>query len=86
MSTTRLLERKQVSREETGLKSAKDDIKEYMFTTLFRPAVTVEGDSLEIDSTKLEVERVYPFDYLGTKMVLWKLPDNTIDIFQIIEE
>lgn len=86
MSITKLLERKQVSREETGLESAKADIKDYVVATLFRPAVTVEGDRLEIDSTQLEVERVYPFGYLGTKMVLWKLPDNTIDIFQVIEE
>ena len=86
MSTVKLLERKQASRVETGLESAKANIKDYVVATFFRPAVTVEGDSLEIDSTQLEVERVYPFDYLGTKMVLWKLPDNTIDIFQIIEE
>lgn len=47
--------------------------------------VIVDGDKLEIDSAQLETERVYIFDYLGVKMVLWKLPDNTIDLFQIIE-
>jgi hypothetical protein len=86
MSITKLLERTQVSREETGLESAKAEIKDYVVATWFRPPVTVERDRLEVDSTQLEVERVYPFDYLGAKMVLWKLPDNTIDIFQIIEE
>ena len=48
--------------------------------------VIVDGDKLEIDSAQLEIERVYSFDYLGVKMVLWKLPDNTIDLFQVIEK
>ncbi|MCJ7631391.1 hypothetical protein MUP77_03170 [Candidatus Bathyarchaeota archaeon] len=86
MSTVELLERKQAPWEKMGTKSADARIGEYVATELFSPAVTVKGDSLEIDSTRLEVERVYPFDYLGVKLVLWKLSDNTIDIFQLIEE
>ncbi len=50
-----------------------------------RDPVIVDGDKLEIDSAQLEIERVYIFDYLGVKMALWKLPDSTIDLFQIIE-
>lgn len=48
--------------------------------------VTVDGDKLEIDSAQLETAHVYSFDYVGVKMVLWKLPDGTIDLFQVIEE
>ena len=51
-----------------------------------RRPVVVEGDKLEVDSAQLEAERVYSFNYLGVKMVLWKSPDNTIDLFQVIEE
>ena len=86
MSKVELLEREQALWEKTGMESAEANIREYVATELFSPVVTVKGDSLEIDSTRLEVERVYPFDYLGAKMVLWKSPDNTIDIFQLIEE
>ena len=86
MSTQKLLERKQTSWAKTGMESAEANIRDYVAVELFRSAVTVRGDKLEIDSTQLEVERVYPFYYLGTKMVLWQSPDNTIDIFQVIEE
>jgi hypothetical protein len=48
--------------------------------------INVDGDKLEIDSAQLEIGRVYSFNYLGVEMVLWKLPDGTIDLFQIIEE
>lgn len=51
-----------------------------------RSPVIVDGDKLEIESAQLEPERVYSFDYLGVKMVLWKSPDDTIDLFQIIEK
>ena len=59
---------------------------EDIFTVTPLYPVTVEGDRLEIDSAQLEIERVYSFNYLGVKMVLWKSPDGTIDLFQIIEE
>lgn len=61
------------------------DVEDIPAITVTHP-VTVDGDRLEIDSAQLETERVYSFDYLGVKMVLWKLPDNTIDLFQVIEE
>ena len=48
--------------------------------------IRVYGDKLEIASSLMKIGRVYPLNYLGTKMVLWKSEDSTVDIFQIIEE
>ena len=48
--------------------------------------IAVKDNKLEIDSARLETDKVYRFEYLDTKMVLWKLPDGSIDLFQIIEE
>lgn len=47
--------------------------------------VRVEGDTLEVDSEALEPDRVYTFKYVGAKMVLWKMADGTIDIYQVID-
>lgn len=48
--------------------------------------VIVDGDKLEIESALLDVGRIYEFEYLGTRMVLWKLSSGAIDLFEIIEE
>lgn len=48
--------------------------------------VRVNGDRLEVDSNQLEIGIVYPFIFLDTKMVLWKSEDNSVDIYQIVEE
>ncbi len=48
--------------------------------------IVVEGDRLDIDSRKLETNKVYEFEYLDVNMVLWKSPDSTIGIYQVIEE
>ena len=47
--------------------------------------VTVKADLLEIESALLEVGKVYNFDYLDAKMVLWKLPDGTVELYQVVE-
>lgn len=86
MSTTKVLDRKAVVWLKPSVELEEKNITDYIVTEVFQPEVIVKGNELEIDSTRLEVERVYPFDYLGVKMVLWKLPDETIDIFQIVEE
>lgn len=79
MSST-LLERRIAKRREF----AHVEVEDIPATRVTHP-VSVDGDRLEIDSARLETERVYSFDYLGVRMVLWKLPDNTIDLFQVIE-
>ena len=48
--------------------------------------IIVKGDKLQIDSTQLEVERVYRFKYLDINMIIWKLPDGTIELFRVSEE
>lgn len=48
--------------------------------------IVVDGDKLEINSALLDINRVYPFEYLGSQMVLWKLPSGAIDLFEIMEE
>ncbi len=48
--------------------------------------VRVDGGRLKVDSSQLEIGRVYPFSFLDAKMVLWKSNDNTVDIYQIVEE
>jgi len=55
-------------------------------TPALRSPVFIDGENLEIDSGLLEVGRVYDFEYLGTNMVLWKLPSGAVDLFEIIEE
>lgn len=80
--SSRVLERTTLSRQQREVRWIEaEDIE------VIKPCdpVIVDGDRLEVDSAQLEIERVYVFDYLGVKMVLWKLPDNTIDLFQIIE-
>lgn len=71
-----------------------EEVSEYEMTVkvgdeelrLPRSPISVDGDNLEIESGLLDVGRVYEFEYLGTKMVLWKLPSGAIDLFEIIEE
>lgn len=48
--------------------------------------VRVDRGRLEIDSSQLEIGRVYPFSFLDAKMVLWKSEDATVDIYQVVEE
>jgi hypothetical protein len=48
--------------------------------------IFVDGEKLEIESSILDVGRVYEFEYLGTKMVLWKLRNGAVDLFELIEE
>jgi hypothetical protein len=48
--------------------------------------VTVEEDKLEIDSAALDIDKVYRFEYLDVKMVLWKSDDGTVDIYQVVED
>ena len=86
MSITKLLDRKPEVWTKSHVELEEKNITDYIVTEMFEPEVIVKGNELEIDSTRLEVERVYHFEYLGVKMVLWKLPDETIDIFQILEE
>lgn len=47
--------------------------------------ITVEGDQLLVESSQLDVEKVYTFHYLDANMVLWKLPDGTIDLYQVLK-
>lgn len=51
-----------------------------------RTPVRVENDKLEVDSALLDMGRVYSFEYLGSQMVLWKLPNGAVDLFEIVEE
>ncbi len=81
--SSKVLERRIARRQESKVLFI--DVEDIPVTRVTYP-INVDGDKLEIDSAELETERVYSFDYLGVKMVLWKLPDNTIDLFQIIEE
>ena len=53
---------------------------------VLRSPIVVDGNKLEIDSGLLDVGRIYEFEYLGTRMVLWKLASGAIDLFEIIEE
>jgi len=46
--------------------------------------IVVEGDKLDINSSLLDVGRVYSFEYLGCQMVLWKLPDGAIDLYELV--
>lgn len=46
--------------------------------------IVVDGDKLEISSNLLDIGRVHLFEYLGSQMVLWKLPSGAIDLFEIV--
>lgn len=71
-----------------------EEVREYEMTAeigdkespVLRSPVSIDGDNLEIESGLLDVGRVYEFEYLGTKMALWKLPSGEVDLFEIIEE
>ena len=63
-----------------------DKITEYSRGVPQHRPVFVEGDKLEIESSQLDIDRVYPFEYLGSQMVLWKLPSGAIELFEIVEE
>lgn len=83
MSETMLLER----REKTGVREREEVLEstevDSILGAIVAPVV-VEGDRLDIDSGKLEVNRVYEFEYLDVNMVLWKSPDSTIGIYQVV--
>lgn len=83
--SSRVLERTTLSRQRKDVQWTEAEIEDTEFVIKSRGPVIVDGDKLEIDSAQLETGRVYSFDYLGVNMVLWKLPDDTIDLFQIIE-
>ena len=48
--------------------------------------IVVDGDELEIESSMLEVGKVYTFDYLGSHMILWKTDPEAIVLFEIVDE
>ena len=83
--SSRVLERTALSRKQREAGWIEAEIEDIEVIQPRSPVI-VDGDKLEIDSAQLEPERVYSFNYLGARMVLWKLPDNTIDLFQIIEQ
>lgn len=85
MSETMLLAR----RKETGVRELEEVWEPTEVASILGAIiapVVVEGDRLDIDSEKLEVNRVYEFEYLDVNMVLWKSPDSTIGIYQVVEE
>ena len=61
------------------------DVEDFLIAQEAEP-LSISEDKLEIDSNRLEIGRVYTFDFLDEKMVLWKSEDNTIDVYQIVEE
>ena len=83
--SSKVLERTTLSRQQKEVRWIEAEFEDIEVIKPRGPVI-VNGEKLEIDSAHLETERVYTFDYLGVKMVLWKLPDSTIDLFQIIEE
>jgi len=84
MSETMLLERRKTGvRELEGVQES-TEVASILGVTV--GPVVVEGDRLDIDSGKLEVNRVYEFEYLDVNMVLWKSPDSTIGIYQVVEK
>ena len=85
MSETMLLER----RKSTGVRQLGEVVESTEVRSILGAIVApvvVEGDRLDVDSRKLEVNRVYEFEYLDVNMVLWKSPDSTIGIYQVVEE
>lgn len=64
--------------------TAEIEDKEYSY--LLGSPIVVDGDKLDIESKLLDIGRVHEFEYLGTKMALWKLPSGAVDLFEIIEE
>lgn len=47
--------------------------------------IKVSGDELEINSSLLDIGRVYTFEYLGSQMAVWKLPSGAVDLYEIVE-
>jgi hypothetical protein len=83
--SSRVLERTMQTKQRENIRWTEAETEDFITIEPRRPVI-VNGDKLEIDSAQLETERVYSFNYLGVKMVLWKLPDGTIDLFQVVEE
>ncbi|MFC1938610.1 hypothetical protein ACFLWM_00430 [Chloroflexota bacterium] len=50
----------------------------------YESPVTVENEELLIRSSLLEVGKVYQFNYLGSDMVLWKQPNDVIDVYEVL--
>jgi hypothetical protein len=48
--------------------------------------ITVTGSTLEFESSLLEVGRVYPFEYLGSDMVLWKIANGSVELYEVVDE
>ncbi len=82
--SSQLLERTLLIQQRASRWAEAEEVEDISLIDITYP-INVDGDKLEIDSAQLETERVYRFDYLGAKMVLWKSLDGTIDLFQIIE-
>jgi hypothetical protein len=86
MSGINILERHPVTSSDWLSSDAMDKVaevtpKEYLAVSA--SPITVDGDRFEIDSNLLEVGKVYPFEFLGSQMVLWKLSDGAIDLYEI---
>jgi hypothetical protein len=80
MSGIGVLERHQTT---SGDWVVEETPKEYLAVSA--SPVIVEGNRFEIDSNLLEVGKVYPFEFLGAQMVLWKLDDGSLDLYEITE-
>jgi len=84
--TTALLTKENIKKQaRLRLRSRELEVEDFNIGEEVQP-VTVDGDRLEVDSGRLEIGQVYPFSFLDTKMVLWKSEDNTVDIYQVVEE
>jgi len=84
--TTALLRRPNIrSREGITGRPKQLEVEDFDIIETVQP-VSVDRDRLMVDSRQLDTGRVYQFSYLDSNMVLWKSPDNTVDIYQIVEE
>jgi hypothetical protein len=67
-----------------------DSVLSYTLITHHAPVVTrpitVRGNTLEFESSLLEVARVYPFEYLGSQMVLWKMANGSVELYEVVDE
>lgn len=52
---------------------------------VLRSPIFVEGDKLEIESSLLDIGRMYFFEYLGSDMVLYKTPSGDVELYEMLE-
>jgi len=84
--TSCLMEKRELLRKSTRkIRPHELETEEFAIEEKPQPIV-VRENKLEIDSRIIETERVYHFNFLDTDMVLWKLKDGTIDLYQVVEE